>query len=242
MNVGELFANLSFGELSNLSMGMDGAGTIEATAQPRLVHFANNGMTQLYSRFAHKRDYVKIQVQEDIQRYPLRTGHSAAGLEETTDELYVMDTVAEPFTGNVTKIISVRSQDDPDTTEDEEFNLLLNDNQSNCIVKTVTYDTLYFKEPVAGMILDIEVTQSPTVLSIPVAPSEEIDLHPLLNPALEYYVASRVYASMNGEENAAKAYQLKNQYEELLHLVDVEDLLQNSYTDSHSKLPDRGFL
>lgn len=57
MNVGDFFRNLSYGELSNLSMANSGDGTIRAEDQSRVIHYTNQALTRLYVRFAHNRNY-----------------------------------------------------------------------------------------------------------------------------------------------------------------------------------------
>jgi hypothetical protein len=45
MTVEDLFRDLSLGELSNLSMGVEGEGTIEEKHQPKIIRQANEGTT-----------------------------------------------------------------------------------------------------------------------------------------------------------------------------------------------------
>lgn len=51
MTVEELFRQLSYGELSNLAMAVDATGTIKKTQQNRVIHFANEGLRALHTRF-----------------------------------------------------------------------------------------------------------------------------------------------------------------------------------------------
>jgi hypothetical protein len=51
MTVEELFKKLSYGELSNLAVAVDKSGTITKDQQPRIIHFANEGLMRLHSRF-----------------------------------------------------------------------------------------------------------------------------------------------------------------------------------------------
>ena len=47
----ELFKQLSYGELSNLVLAVDAAGVIKKESRNRIVHFANEGLKDLHSRF-----------------------------------------------------------------------------------------------------------------------------------------------------------------------------------------------
>lgn len=51
MTVEELFRKLSHGDLSNLSSAVDASGTIKKERQNQVVHFANEGLKALHSRF-----------------------------------------------------------------------------------------------------------------------------------------------------------------------------------------------
>ena len=66
MNLGTFFQSLSFGELSNLSIGENGAGTIKEAEQEKITHFTNQALTQLYSKFPHNVDYVILEQQEGV--------------------------------------------------------------------------------------------------------------------------------------------------------------------------------
>lgn len=51
MKVEELFRKLSYGELSNHSVSVDATGTIKKDKQNQIVHFANEALRQLHTRF-----------------------------------------------------------------------------------------------------------------------------------------------------------------------------------------------
>lgn len=238
MLISDLFTNLSFGELSNLSIGNEGNGTIKDSEQPKIVHYANQALTLIYSRFAHKVDYVNIMLVDGVTEYRLDPVHNVSDTDAgNTAVRFIQDTASDPFTGNFLKIRSVR--DVEDLSED----LLLNDTRANLTVKTTSYDTLRIAEPEAGKMLQIEYQMRHSKLAIsPVDPSEKIEIFPLLEEALEMKVAQRVFSSMNGEENAAKAARLSQEFSSYLALMDDRDLLQLSSTADHDKLTDRGFV
>lgn len=66
MNLGTFFQSLSFGELSNLSIGENGAGTIKEAEQDRVASYTNKALTLLYSRLPHNVDYVILEQQEGV--------------------------------------------------------------------------------------------------------------------------------------------------------------------------------
>lgn len=50
--VEDLFRKLSYGELSNHSVSVDATGAIKKDKQNQIIHFANEGLLKLHSRFA----------------------------------------------------------------------------------------------------------------------------------------------------------------------------------------------
>lgn len=51
LTLNEFFRNLSYGELSNLSIAVESIGTIKKSQQNRIVHYINVGLLALHERF-----------------------------------------------------------------------------------------------------------------------------------------------------------------------------------------------
>ena len=51
MILSDYFTELSYGELSNTAMAVDGTGTIEEVHQPKVVRYLNEGLRRLHGRF-----------------------------------------------------------------------------------------------------------------------------------------------------------------------------------------------
>lgn len=71
ITVEDLFQRLSFGELSNLAMAVDATGTIQAARRPQVIHFANEALTRLYSKFLLEEGSTEITVVDGQISYPL---------------------------------------------------------------------------------------------------------------------------------------------------------------------------
>lgn len=242
MIVSELFENLSYGELSNLSMSLEGSGEIRAEDQSKLVRYTNQALKLIYARFPHNRDYVNIRLSEGRHKYPLQTKYTVSANEVAADQQFILDSVTEPFEGNLLKIIGIRQEDIETTLIDETKPLKINSRYGIFSVQTLTYDTLYVGDPVDGAELRIEYQATHPRLTMPPDLTEVINLFPLLEEALELKVAARVYSSMNGEEYAAKASRLDAEYESVCQLIETKDLLQLSSSTEHDKLTNQGFV
>ena len=226
MNVGDLFAKLSYGELSNLAIGMEGAGTITPAMQPSIVNHTNFVLTQLYSRFSHKIYYVNLTLIEDQTNYFIRYAHAVTNPAVDDVDRYITDTEAYPFTGEIIKIRDI--QEAVDTNLDGSTYIPINALMDTTSILTPSFDEVYVPDPVADIVLVLECQMNHAELSIPVDLAEEIVVIPALRGAVVARVAARVYASMNGEENANHAARLIAEYESICDLVKQEDLTQDS--------------
>lgn len=242
MLLGEFFTGLSYGELNNLSMSsIDGPGTIQASEKPRLTFYTQQALTTLYTRFAHRVDYILLAQMEGIQRYAIRPVHAVTNAEVgNTEPRFLIDTAEEPFEQNILKIISVTPFDDVGDIEDDD--LVLNGGSDVSSIKTLTFDELYITTPVDGAQLLIEYQARHKPLDPAVDESDEIVLLPVLERAMECLVAAKVFGAMNGVENYQKSQTLEAKAETIFQMVNSDDLLQATRTDDHDVFTDRGFV
>lgn len=218
MKVGDFFKKLSYGELSNLAIGKEGEGLIEPDDQNKIISYTNTALTSLYSRFSHKKDYVKLTLDENVNRYNI-----------------------EESVSNLIKILSIKQEDDPNTEINEEKYLRIQVHPRLGGIKLMSYNEIYVPEPETGVDLTIEYQANHDPLSIPPDSEEIISVAPMLEEALEMRVAARVWGSMAGEAHQLKAQSLMKRYNHLLYLADTEDVLQESENATIDKLRDKGF-
>jgi hypothetical protein len=239
MKVHELFAALSYGELNTLKIGMSGAGTIDATAQDRLVYYANQALMMLYNRFSHNRDYVKFEQKSGILRYYLRSTYAVSDTDGgNLNPRYILDDALAPFAGNLVRILTIRNEAAEDPGERE---YQINDTGSARGVQLLSYDTLYFAEVVEGTVLDVAFQCSHPTLTIPVDLDEEIFLAPILREALISKIAAKVYGSIGGEDSTLRMQFLEQQYESICVMAESQDMLSETFSQTHSKLYNGGW-
>lgn len=229
MQVGELFRRLSYGELSNLSIGDEGKGYIRHEDRDRVVSYADSALSQIYARFAHKRHYVTFVLDETRKSYKVAQDNpdlEPGGL----------------VPGTVIKIIEAVIEDDPLTVADEREVLGASSRNSRSNVKVLGIDTVWVEKPKSGQRLTVEFTARPPRLNTTADLSEEIDVPVVLEPALEANVASRVYSAMNGELNIVKARELMAQYEEICRIVEAGDLLNETEIGEADRFKARGWI
>ena len=241
MNVGDLFERLSFGEFNDHTIGMEGEGDIDPNHQSKVISHANNALTELFSKFTHNKDYVKLRLLEGLQRYRI-TAANALSVDPVNG--FIMDTEQEPYTDNLIKILGIKVLDDPETIVNEGMGLSLNRRDiedTTMRIKTLNYRTLFIEDPVPGRVIEIEYQAKHPKLVTPADLSQEIDIHPVLETALEAHIAYQSFGSMNGEAHLAKSRILWGRYQQICERVDLEDLLQETDNSDYDRLHQKGF-
>lgn len=243
MQVQDMFARLSYRELSSLSIGDEGAGTIPADKQATVVSQINVALTALYTRFPQRRAFLTIQTMPGVQEYSLRPEFAVSDTDPANENpRYIIDTASRPFQGDLIKILSVDRLDDETTTEDESYTFGINQRNSEYGVKILSHDTLRFREPVTGDRFEIEYQANHPKLTIPVDPTESITIMPALEEALQVRVAAGIFQSMTGELHQATGKNHMNHYERLCQMAQNEDMAQEGSSDDFDRLRYKGFV
>jgi hypothetical protein len=231
MNLGELFTSLSYGVLSNLAVGGEGSGTIPASHQTRLVSFVNAGLRDLHERLLLKIDDMIIRATDGRTNYPLKVEY--ADTDPTVGPKFITDTLAYPFKGNLIRILEIYDEHGGE--------IVLNDSGNENSFFMPEPDILQIPYPVTGNDYFV-IYQADHATLQDGDLTQLIDIPNSLLTALEAYVAYRVMAPMNGQEQAAKGMEHFRRYEILIESVEERDLAQTSIIRTTTKLEDRGFV
>ena len=98
MNLQDIFDQLTYGELSQISIGGAEAGEISKTNYPKIMAHVTLGLTTLYKRFQLKEGRVVIRLIRGVQTYTL---------DSTGDTVFVTGPDDEDFDDDVLKIEQV---------------------------------------------------------------------------------------------------------------------------------------
>lgn len=232
MNLDDLYTDLSYGELSNLSMSGDMGGSIAEESQPKIIRACNEALTRLYSRFILKENDVLIEQESHITNYHLVDRFSLNRGEPEEDYRYIRDTSGEPFKGDVLKILSVFG--------DHGIEYPLNDTENPNSVFTPQYNVLQVPRPVQGRSLSILYQASHEKL-VDGDNEQEIILPDVLYGALRAFIAYKIYSQINTQEATAKAQEHLNQFESVCTEAVEKDLVNTSISQTNSKFQKRGF-
>lgn len=240
MNVEDLFTALSFGELNNLALSLDGAGEVDDLSKSKIVYYANQTLTALWTRFPHKTNYVNVELQDGLNKYYLRPVFAVSDTDVgNTNPRYIQDSADNPIDPRIAKIVAIM---DRDAECFRDIDVLINDHSRNVAVKSLGYDGFFVREPVAGNIFEVEYQCLHPLLTVsdPVE-TEKIILAPVLEEALTCRIAAKVYGAIGNEDATLKSKSFMNQYEEICLRAEADDALQRSSSNDHDKVREGGW-
>jgi hypothetical protein len=240
MTLSEVIDYFKYGDLAQVFLGT--GDDIEESNLKRLISNINVGTTELYKRFPLSIKEVIVQQYPEISRYSLTQEHSEANkanylLEHPTTPdswFYIMDSVYEPFTGDVLVIDSVF------TEEGEE--LPLNDEYRTYSVFTPSYNTLIIPFSESENAVSVIYKANPPIIKY----EENMDLEHtevalpihLLEP-LSSFVAHRVFANTGSNPNESMMFLTK--YTNSCNNIDLFGLV-NKESVSNLKLEVNGWV
>lgn len=204
MLVGDILDSLTFGELSQLSIGGSDLGEINYKSYPQLINAINVGVLEIHKRFSLKLKSFQLQHLLGTTKYNLSTDHAVTDPAVATK--YILDTVDNPFSNDILALLSA--------TDELGTPYGLNDtNADNLYTFSIfTYDreslVIPFDLQQTTNIIDFTYRATPTrlVADNVVPETSVIDLpdqflEPLLN-----YVAYRMFAGINSNSPDSISY------------------------------------
>jgi hypothetical protein len=237
MQLGVLFKNLSLAELSNLSIGNEGSGSIKESQHPKLIGYVNDGLMALFTRFRLQEKTVIIEMVAHITQYHLLTKYAESS-ESSSDEVpyhYIKDMLRDRFEGDVVKILEVY-----DSLGNKR---VLNDPDNSKSLFTPNPLTLLVPLPYEGEALGVSYQahhrklrdNGNNILT------QNIDIPAIYESPLQSYVAYKVYSHMNTEEQKKIAQEHYQTYDNTCIGIETNDFTNNTSSASQNKLDVRGF-
>ncbi len=244
MNLEELYCSLSVGVLKNLAMSNDGDGTIAEKQKKGVLLAANQGLNRLYSRFLLTEKFLQIEQQEGRTFYHLLKPFSVSGHDPNViDVPYIIDTLSEPFMGDVLRVLSVMDQ--------HGCTLPLNDAGKCDSVYTPKPETIQYGSPIAGRPLIVTYQAAHPKLCYYEGGEDNKDveanydlnnetanivlLPEALHEALFAYIGYFIYNGINTGESKGIAAEHKATYEELCTVYENRDLGSESISQTNTK-------
>lgn len=232
MLLSELFAKLSYGKLSNLSISGEGSGTIVEAKRPKIVEYLNDGLLRLYSRFLLKESYLVIEQVAHRQSYPLVLAHAYSNDASTEIDKFIQDSDENPFLGDVIKIFSCWNSAGE--------KIPLNDEHDPYSIFTPQPHIIQIPEPYAGDVIGVSYQARHPL--VPVSLTAEINIPFTLESALASYIASCVYSDMNTQESTMKAQEHLRNYEGVCAEIEQNDLVNAAVVRSSDRFCKGGWI
>lgn len=235
MKLGSFLEALSLGELGNLWIGHEGLTGFSEANRRRMLVTIGQGLRALSSRFCLLQREVLLVTVDGRTTYHLRREYAQSN-PTVGPSKYLDDSTAEPFVGDLVKILRVYNE--------QGCEMPLND-EGNCnSLFTPAYDTILIPSALAtGTYSIIYQANHPMMLTDHDAQTE-FELPPLLEEALTSFVAWKVYSFMGGGGGApdAKAAEHKARYDELCTEFEFKDLGNTSAVPENTKLQVNGWV
>lgn len=238
MKISELFQRLSFGELSNLSLANDGDGSISNPAKARLIHYTNEALLRLHSRFVLKETSLLLEQIGSRTNYPLLPQYAVSSTTSTETHRFILDSVSAPFLDDVIKVLRVNDEagfvfplnddEDPNSLFTPQTNTLQIPVPQNEVVLAVTYQARH-------ALLDSTLTGSNLL-------NQTFSVPFVLEGALQAYVAHLVYSHMNGQENILKSQEYAGKYEQICAEIEKMDLANQTISVTNTRFEMRGWV
>jgi len=111
MKLQEIFDQLGTGEFSQISLGGQLPGVINELNRAKVMNHINLGLTALYTRFTLKESRIKLNLQANVDTYPITSNFSVNSRRARAEIRYLLDTPAQPFDDDILKIVRVETDD-----------------------------------------------------------------------------------------------------------------------------------
>lgn len=217
MNLKEIFDQLTYGELSQISIGGGAAGQIRPEDYAKLVAHTNLGLTALYKRFNLKVGRFTVELQPGLLNYQLNSAYCKSNARSKQVLKYIDDT-AMPFKDTLLKVEYVFAETGFEFSVNNPVDLLSMNTPSQRVL-TVPADIVAKLDTLPDELKTntLEVVfraNHPKILTDEgeIEPEEtELELPETHVDALLYYIASRVHtpAGIGGEDNTGNIYYQK---------------------------------
>lgn len=194
-----IFDHLRFGELYNVALGGPDCRNIMPDDYPMVASQINMGAIELYKRFALKRDYVQIDLFDEITDYIIHSDYAQSNTASTAPQKWIHDVAEKPYTDNLLHIERVANE------LDEEF--YLNDEHQPRSLYTPAYNIVRHSWPLSTNQIFVHYRAKPDEIDIYDFDLENdwVAVPYTLLEALLIYVGGRVYLNLNPDSQMTAA-------------------------------------
>lgn len=240
IKLSDVFSQLTYGELSQVSIGGGDAGQINDDNYEQVLAHINLGLTALYKRFPLKEERLTVVVQPNRITYPINSTYAISNTGSTEPAKFIDDMII-PFKDDILKIERVYNTDGYEfgLNDEGEANSLFTPSANvlrvppsvDPLLLTSTLELVYRANHPMIKMGDGPFNPSVVSLELPITHLELLLL----------YVASRFHAptGMVNEFNASNNYAAK--YEAACQEIELRNLRVDQGSQ-YNRLRDNGWV
>lgn len=215
----------------------DGIATQEypsAALRLKLLPAFNTVLRQMYIDNQVSQKELVLRTNANTTLYYLTVEHTVTNV--AAAEKYIIDTVLNPYTGDLVRIDEVRD-------EDNRLVFSAHENFSGGFVRMPRWDCLSFSTPLDDQEYLVRYRASAPIM-VPNQTDAQIKLAipPGYVDLLRLRVAERVYGSQKTPESVSKASQYRSEAKELEARLKGQDTAQEPGFDFDNRLAQKGFV
>jgi hypothetical protein len=207
MTLQDIFNWLKYGELAHLGLYDSATGEVTEENKPKIISHIILGLRDLHTKFPLKEREVAIQQYDYITKYYLKKEYAITNPNETPDgkPKYIVDSPLNPFTGDILRIDQVFDEYGTEMPINEPSNIFS--------VFTPAYNILQIPRAVKdnAVFVTYRADHAKIPLDVTDLAGTEIEIPDSHTQALLFFVAGRLFASMNHPEGSplSAEYQMK---------------------------------
>ena len=110
MRLQEIFESLAMGEFSQLSIGGQEQGVVNASNYPNVLNHVNLALTTIFTRFTLLEGRVVLALQDMRENYALTSEFAVNGRSASDGVRYLLDTEDDPFKDDILKVERVLTE------------------------------------------------------------------------------------------------------------------------------------
>lgn len=205
-----------------------------AAMRSKLLPVINSALRQMYIDHQIDQKELVLRTDANITRYFLTVEHAITNAAPV--EKYIIDSVLNPYLGDLVRIDEVRDEDD-------RLVYSAHENITGGFVRMPRWDCLTFSTP-----LDLKEylvrfrAAAPVMVENQTDANIQLNLPPGFVDLLRLKVAERVYGSQKTQESVAKASQYKSEAKQLEDRLKGQDTAQEGGYDLDTRLAQKGFV
>lgn len=234
LTVNNLFELLSYGELQNLAVSVEGTGAIEESAQPKVIVAANEALTKMCQRFPMIEKQVMVETRAHITNYHLIPQYAESSYDKSKIRYpYIKDLLTEPFLDDVLRVLCVYDNNGQ--------SLPLNNEEHPRSLFTPKMKMLQVPRPIEGEMLAVSYQARHVPLTMEDLDAS-IEVPDVLLPALTGYIGYAMFTNIGTAEANAKAAEMLGKYESTCSEVEAFDTLSTAISQTNQRFEKNGWV